>query len=256
MVRRFRPSLRRSPLFCLLSQPLHCHCGMLFLGFELFVSTSAVGIDSNVTPQFANAAVGHAEDGRKRGKVVLVAWLDVAGCKRDLEGSLHSSMPRRAPGPSERKRRDVVATVRVRGANRAGMVHNRSHPAAESWRRSVGNWESPVRNAAFAGDAACILVTWFSSVRDVCDGIREHQLMLYGPVWLGMSGRIPSTSFDLSPATSFGNAAFTAPCGPTLALRVGPWSRASVIARETSCIGRDCSTSALSLSSSPVRGRW
>ena len=49
--------------------------------------------------------------------------------------------------------------------------------------------------------------------------------MLYGPVWLGMSGRIPSTSFDLSPATSFGNAAFTAPCGPTLA----PTSRTLVL---------------------------
>jgi hypothetical protein len=33
-----------------------------------------------------DAAVGHAEDGRKRGRVVLVALLDVAGCRQDLEG--------------------------------------------------------------------------------------------------------------------------------------------------------------------------
>jgi hypothetical protein len=50
-----------------------------------------------------DAAVGHVEDGRKRGRVVLVALLDVAGCRQDLEGSLHSSMPRRAPGPADRR---------------------------------------------------------------------------------------------------------------------------------------------------------
>ena len=77
--------------------------------------------------------------------------------------------------------------------------------------------ESPARNAASAGDAACILVTWFSSVRDVCDGMRECQLMMYWQVWLGMIGCILFTCFDLSPATSFSNAAFTAPCRPTLA---------------------------------------
>jgi hypothetical protein len=32
-----------------------------------------------------------------------------------------------------------------------------------------------------------------------------------------MIGCIPFTSFDLSPVTSFSNATFTAPCGPTLA---------------------------------------
>jgi hypothetical protein len=63
--------------------------------------------------------------------------------------------------------------------------------------------ESPARNAASAGDAACMLATCFSS------------LMLY--VWLDMIGCIRFTSFGLSPATSSGNAAFTAPCGPTLA---------------------------------------
>jgi hypothetical protein len=49
-----------------------------------------------------NAASGHAEDGLKRGTEVLVALLEVAGCPRDLEGWLHSSMPRRAPGPADR----------------------------------------------------------------------------------------------------------------------------------------------------------
>ena len=33
-----------------------------------------------------NAAIGHAEDGLKRGTEVLVALLDVAGCPRVLEG--------------------------------------------------------------------------------------------------------------------------------------------------------------------------
>jgi hypothetical protein len=98
--------------------------------------------------------------------------------------------------------------VRVQGGDGEGLVHNRSHPAAESWRWSVGNWNrlsGMPRNAAFASDAACILATWFIS------------FMLYGPVWLGMNGCILFTSCGLSPATSFSNAAFTAPCGPTLA---------------------------------------
>jgi hypothetical protein len=41
--------------------------------------------------------------------------------------------------------------------------------------------------------------------------------MLFRQVWLGMNGCILFTSLDLSPATSFSNAAFTATCGPTLA---------------------------------------
>ena len=49
--------------------------------------------------------------------------------------------------------------------------------------------------------------------------------MLYGPVWLGMIGCILFTSFDLIPATTFSNAAFTAPCGQTLA----PASRTLVL---------------------------
>jgi hypothetical protein len=81
-------------------------------------------------------------------------------------------------------------------------------------------------------------------------------LMLYGQVLLDMIGCIPFTSFDLSPATSFGNALLQRLVVRLWRLRVGPWSRESVIARETSCIGRDCLTSALSVSSSPVRGRW
>jgi hypothetical protein len=76
-----------------------------------------------------------------------------------------------------------------------------------------------------ASDAACILATWFSSVRDVCDEMRERKQMRYGQVWLGKIGCILFTSFDLSPATSLSNAAITAPCGPPLA----PASRALVL---------------------------
>ena len=62
-------------------------------------------------------------------------------------------------------------------------------------------------------------------MRDVCDEMRERQQMRYGQVWLDMIGCIPFTSFDLSPATSFSNAAFTAPCGPTRRLVVSIFHR-------------------------------
>ncbi len=135
----------------------------------------------------------------------------------------HRRAPRRADRRDVREGRDVcghlryAGTVRARGAKRAGLVYNRSHPAAESWRWSVGNWNRlsgmPLPQAMLRAS----LATWFSSVRDGSDGMRECQLMLYGQVRLGMIGCILFTCFDLSPATSFSKTAFTAPCRPNLA---------------------------------------
>jgi hypothetical protein len=118
---------------------------------------------------------------------VLVALLDVAGCRQDLEGWLHSSMPTRAPGRADRRDvregRDFCSHLRS-----AGTVRVRGLQTGQAWYTTalillqdlgVGLLETGNRLSGMPLPQAMLrasLATWLGSVRDGCDGMRECQL--------------------------------------------------------------------------------